>query len=260
MERVEACRVTRFLSRALATVGVRTAHEAVAVVPEVKEPVDTDVAKQSFSQSGEDMIIDFVFRALQVPSPTYLDLGAHHPRRFSNTQSFYSAGSRGVNVEADPTLHRGFVEERPLDVNLNIGVGVGTTGTLPFYIMSVPTLNTFSKDEAERCVAMGTHQIVQVIDVPIVGVNDIIAQHFDGAAPDFISIDVEGMDLDIVKSIDLVRYRPVVICVETITFSDNFEGKKVGGIAEHLLANGYFLYADTFINSIFVDKARWRPQ
>jgi len=259
MERLQECCVTRFLSRALESVGLRKTNEDPSLA-DSREQVDIDGVKQSFSQSGEDMIMNFVFRALGMPQPTYLDLGAHHPRRFSNTQYFYSAGSRGVNVEADPTLYQRFVEERPLDVNLNIGVGVGHAGSLPFYIMSVPTLNTFSKEEAERCAAMGAHQIVQVIDVPIVSVNDIIAENFAGAAPDFISIDVEGMDLDIVKSIDLARYRPVVICVETITFSDNFEGKKVVGIGEYLLEKGYFLYADTFINSIFVDKARWRPQ
>lgn len=215
-------------------------------------------SKESFSQSGEDMIVDFVFGAMQIQHPTYLDLGAHHPSLYSNTRFFYKKGSRGVNVEADPALFERFVLQRPLDVNLNVGVGVGNTGALPFYVMSVPTLNTFSKQEAERCVAMGTHQIVDVIDVPLRDVNELIAENFAGEAPDFISIDVEGLDFEIVKSIDLSRYRPVVICVETITFSENFDGMKIAEIGEYLQQNDYILYADTRINSIFVDKLRWR--
>lgn len=214
--------------------------------------------KASFSQSGEDMIVDFVFGAIQVSHPTYLDLGAHHPRRFSNTHHFYLKGSRGVSVEADPALFERFLQERSADINLNVGVGVGSMGSLPFYVMSVPTLNTFSKEEAERCVAMGTHQIVDVIEVPLRDVNAIIAEYFAGESPDFISIDVEGLDFEIVKSIDLQRYRPTVICVETITFSENFDGAKIEEIGCYLQQHGYFLYADTRINSIFVDKARWR--
>lgn len=214
--------------------------------------------KESFSQSGEDMIADFIFGAIQIQHPTYLDLGAHHPRRYSNTHHFYRSGSRGVNVEADPSLHERFIMERPSDINLNVGVGVGNAGVLPFYVMSVPTLNTFSKEEADRCVAMGTHEISDVIEVPLRDVNDIIQEYFAGTAPDFMSIDVEGLDLEIVKAIDFERYRPVVICVETITFSENFDGVKIDEIGEYLESRGYFLYADTRINSIFVDKARWR--
>lgn len=219
---------------------------------------DLDAGRQSFSQSGEDMIVDFIFGAIQLDNPTYLDLGAHHPRRYSNTHFFYARGSRGVNVEADPGLFGRFVEERPLDDNLNIGVGVGESGVLPFYVMSTPTLNTFSRAEAERCVGMGTHRIERIIDVPLMGVNDIIRRHFRGSAPDFLSVDVEGLDFEIIKSIDLKRYRPVVICVETITFSEDFDGEKINAIAEYLEQFGYLLYADTSINSIFIDRDRWR--
>ncbi len=227
---------------------------------DLDHPATQEEMKASFSQSGEDMIVDFVFGAIQVSHPTYLDLGAHHPRRYSNTHHFYRKGSRGVSVEADPALFERFVQERPADINLNVGVGVGSMGSLPFYVMSVPTLNTFSKEEADRCVAMGTHQIVDVIEVPLRDVNAIIAEHFAGETPDFISIDVEGLDFEIVKSIDLQRYRPTVICVETITFSENFDGAKIEEIGDYLQQHGYFLYADTRINSIFVDKARWRRQ
>ncbi|MGT2429919.1 FkbM family methyltransferase [Cupriavidus basilensis] len=224
-ERAESARFCGPLARSLR----RHSHSnARPIAPEedLSGRGELDCGRQAFSQSGEDMIADFVFGAIQHGYPTYLDLGAHHPRRYSNTQFFYLKGCRGVNVEADPGLFESFLSERPLDINLNIGVGVGESGILPFYVMSTPTLNTFSREEAERCAAMGTHRIERVIDVPLMGVNDIIEQHFYGMAPDFLSVDVEGLDLEIIKSIDLQRYRPIVICVETITFSENFDGKK----------------------------------
>jgi Methyltransferase FkbM domain len=91
-------------------------------------------------------------------------------------------------------------------------------------------------------------------------VNEIILEHFSGNAPDLISIDVEGLDFEILSSIDFRKYRPTVICVETISFSDNFGGVKNKDIPEYLQQHGYFLYADTWINSIFVDKSRWRKE
>lgn len=222
------------------------------------ESARQDGMKASYSQSGEDMVIDFIFYAISVPHPTYLDIGAHHPRNYSNTNHFHQKGSRGVNVEADPSLCEIFFKERPADINLNVGVGVGQLGKLPFYVLSSPTLSTFSKQEAQRCVAMGTHRIEKVIDVQLRDINDIIGENFAGQAPDFISIDVEGMDLEIVKSINFDLYRAVVFCIETITFSESFDGKKISEIGEFLETKGYFLFADTGINSIFVDKSRWR--
>lgn len=216
--------------------------------------------RRSYAQAGEDMIVDFVFRAVGVDKPTYLDIGAHHPTHLSNTHFFYARGCRGVNVEPDPDLFQAFVATRPEDVNLNVGVGEATDTILPFHVMSTRTLNTFSKEEAQRYCETGMHSIERVIDVPVRGINDIIAKHFGGVAPDFVSIDVEGLDVEIVRSIDLAMYRPAVICVETLTFSETRQEEKVPEIAEYLGSQGYMSYADTYINTIFVDRARWTIQ
>ncbi|CAG2127498.1 FkbM family methyltransferase [Cupriavidus plantarum] len=214
--------------------------------------------RRSFAQAGEDMIVDFVFRAIGVDKPTYLDIGAHHPTHLSNTQFFYATGSRGVNVEPDPDLFAAFPAQRPEDTNLNIGIGDGGGASLPFHVMSTRTLNTFSSEEAKRYAETGLHRIERVIDVPVVNINDVIARHFGGKAPDFLSVDVEGLDVEIVKSLDLSRYRPVVMCVETLTFSETREEVKLSEVGEYLAGHGYFPYADTYINTIFVDNSRWR--
>jgi FkbM family methyltransferase len=206
------------------------------------------------------MIVDFIFRAIGISNPTYLDIGAHHPQRLSNTQYFYASGSRGVNVEPDPDLFAEFPSHRPEDVNLNVGIGEDGSSSLPFHVMSTRTLNTFSREEAERYAATGLHSIQRVIDVPVRNINDVIASHFKGGAPDFLSVDVEGLDVEIIKSLDLSRFRPVVICVETLTFSETREEVKLVEAAEYLVENGYFSYADTYINTIFVDARKWRQR
>ncbi|MDD1606885.1 MAG: FkbM family methyltransferase, partial [Methylococcaceae bacterium] len=75
--------------------------------------------------------------------------------------------------------------------------------------------------------------------------------------PDFLSLDVEGLDLKILQSFNFVKWRPKVICVETITYSEKCDGKKIKDIEILLIEKGYFSYADTHINTIFVDKAIW---
>ncbi len=213
--------------------------------------------KVSFSQCGEDLIVRYVLDSLKIPKPRYLDVGAHHPSYLNNTRIFYDAGSTGVNVEPDPTLIGAFKSERPRDTNLNVGVAA-ESGELPFHIMHPRTLNTFSRADADNAVAEGKGRIRLdgVVTVPVVTVNSIMATHFE-TGPDFLSLDVEGLDLAILESIDYSRFRPKVICVETITFSDNRRGTKILEIPRFLESEGYMLYADTQVNSIFVDGSIW---
>lgn len=219
-------------------------------------PRSAEEGRASYAQCGEDLIIRFVFDSLKIPMPTYLDIGAHHPHRLSNTYLFYSAGSKGVNVEPDPELFAGFRDARPRDVNLNIGIGE-SEDVLRFFVMSTRTLNTFSASEANKLVQEG-FRIEKEMEIPVRPVNAILAEYFRDAAPDFVSIDVEGLDVQILRSFDLMRWRPKVFCVETITYSGQGEGQKIPEIAELMNANEYFAFADTHINTIFVDRRAWK--
>jgi FkbM family methyltransferase len=212
--------------------------------------------KKSYAQSGEDLLLDFVLNEMQIKKPTYLDLGAHHPTYLSNTYLFYRKGCVGVSVEPDPYLYEQIVKKRPRDTNLNIGVGL-STGKAKLYILTTTTLNTFSKEEAERYTKFGKQKIDKGIDVPTVPVDELIKKHLNGRAPDIFSLDIEGMDLEILKSLDLKRFRPKTMCIETITYTEDNNEQKVAAIIEYLKQHGYIVYADTYINTIFVDKDAW---
>lgn len=108
--------------------------------------------KVSYAQCGEDLIIDFLFSwVLYVKSPTYMDIGAHHPHNFNNTYLFYKKGCRGVNLEPDPVLFDHFARMRPADVNINKGVGFDDAiVTADFYMLASKALNTFSKERAAK--------------------------------------------------------------------------------------------------------------
>lgn len=214
--------------------------------------------KKSFSQCGEDIIIEFIFDELKIKKPTYIDIGAHHPYYLSNTAYFYLKGSKGISIEPDPYLFKEIKKERPNEICLNVGVAETSGGTADFYIMDVPTLNTFSKTEADRYVSYGNKTIKEIITLPLLSVNDIIAQNFNNKSPNFISLDVEGMDLAIIKSFDFYKFKPDVFCIETLSYTENKTEEKLKDIINYVESKGYFLYADTFINSIFVEKEKWK--
>ncbi len=195
---------------------------------------------------------------MHIEDITYLDIGAHDAIHLSNTYLFYRRGSRGVLVEPDPTLHAALHRKRPRDVCLNVGASTNDSDSANFFIMSTPTLNTFSETEAKRYAAMGTHRIDRVLPVRLVSLQHLIDNHFGGNAPTFLSIDIEGLDYEVLKSLNLQRHRPAVVCVETLTYSETRTETKDPRIAEHMLKNDYFVYGDTYINTIFVDRVRWQ--
>ena len=201
--------------------------------------------RESFSQSGEDMIARYVFDVLGVAEPSYLDIGAHHPFELSNTAAFYKAGSRGVTVEPEIVYHQLLQRYRPGDVNLHAGVGP-TSGTMPFYALSLPTLSTFKRAEMEGHVENGV-ELVQEVRIPVLTADAVIDRHFNGRAPDLLSLDTEGQDAEILRSVDYAKHAPLVVCAENST----------SGVADCLGERGYRLYAQTLINLIFVREDGW---
>lgn len=213
--------------------------------------------RKSWSQCGEDLILRYLFDLLQIARPCYIDIGAHHPWYYNNTYLFYRQGACGVNIEPDPSLHAGLRRGRRRDVNLNMGIGP-REAEMDFYVMSSRTLNTFSALEARKYVEQYGMRIVDTRRIGVQTFAQVVDAHL-GYTPDLVSLDVEGMDLDVLRSIDFSHYRPHVFCVETIGYAEgDGSGIKSTEIHALMLENGYRLYADTYINSIYVAESSWR--
>jgi len=213
--------------------------------------------KLSFSQCGEDLIAAHLMEALQISQPTYLDIGAHHPSRLNNTYLFYLKGSRGVCIEPDPKLFAQLKTKRKRDICLNIGIGFDDRENADFYIMSASSLSTFSKEDAKRYEGCGKQRVLEVINTPLASINAVLKQYFK-VAPHFISLDTEGLDLQILRSFDFSQYRPPVFCVETLTYTGDKTEQKVTSIIDYMHQHSYLPIADTYINTIFVDSERWK--
>lgn len=210
-------------------------------------------AKLTYAQYGEDLIVDRALRNLGIERPTYLDVGAYSASLLSNTALFYRRGLSGVCVDADPELCAAFRRRRPRDICINAGVGGTSSVAEPFYVMSVRALSTFSAAAAERLVGSGEYSIERIVPVPVVTLAALI-ERYCRAAPNFLSVDIEGDELAALETLDFEACRPEVVCAETLTFSDDpADEVRLAGISELMLSNDYLVFADTRVNTIFVD-------
>ncbi len=210
----------------------------------------------SYAQSGEDIIVAQLLNQLGVAMTSYMDIGANDPILLSNAYYFYRKGCRGVCIEPNPRLFRRLHRIRRRDKCLLAGVSDGTAAEARFYRMSAHTLGTFSREEAAGYERLG-YSLVEEIPIPILTPTAVIEQYFS-ECPVFVSLDAEGVDLAILRAWDFTRYRPAVFCIETSDIAaDRKSIVKDQNILRLMQEAGYMLYADTFINSIFVDLKLW---
>lgn len=204
----------------------------------------------SFSQEGEDLIIRRFFE--KKSRGFYVDIGAHHPIRFSNTYHFYQRGWRGINIDACPGSMKIFEKIRTRDINLELGVGASET-TLDYYMFDEPALNSFSKPLSEERDRESSFHIVDIKSIPIQPLHKILDRHLAKHATeiDFFNVDVEGLDLEVLASNDWDRYAPTLIITEALEQGvDDILGSEVN----HYLASvGYHLFAKS-INSLIYRK------
>ena len=210
----------------------------------------------SYSQCGEDLIVSFIFNDLRIKNPSYIDIGAHHPFKYNNTALLYAKGSRGINVEPNILFYKKIEKNRKKDLNLNIGID-SESGTRMYYHINHSTLNTFSFDVASGYTSEGNFKIEKSESIEVRSLNYIFEKYFDDMCPDFMSIDIEGNELEVLKTLDFDNYYPKVICVETISFSTKGQGIKNEELMDFIKSKGYFKHSDTYINSIYVHIETW---
>jgi len=211
----------------------------------------------SYSQTGEDIIIDFLIGAKKIKDFTYLDIGANQPVKFNNTYKFYEKGYKGVCIEPDPHIHAALSKKRPKDICLNIGIAGNASSGTDFYIMDNPALNTFSKEEATALEESKLGKIKRLISVPLNTVENVIDEYFIGKSPVFVNLDVEGLDEEILKTFPFNKYRPAIFCIETVHYTSDASSTKRKEIFDLMEEQGYISFADTYLNSIFIDARKF---
>jgi len=199
--------------------------------------------RQSFAQEGEDLIIASCFEGRR--NGFYVDVGAYHPKRFSNTQYFYLRGWRGINIDAMPGSMKPFRRTRPEDINIEAAIS-DSRQELNFHVFNEPALNTFDPALAVERDGFLQFKIIRKISIVTQPLAEILDQNLPpGKKIEFLSVDAEGLDLQVLRSNDWNNYVPEAVVVED-TSANTWQEINVSPITEFLRAQRYEPFASTF--------------
>jgi FkbM family methyltransferase len=205
------------------------------------------LGRRSWAQEGEDLAL----ARLLEPRRTgfYVDIGAHDPFRYSNTAMFYGAGWSGLNIEPDPEGASLLRRYRERDITLNIGVGA-TNSEMIFFRFEEPAFNTFDAELAQRRVEAGSAALRERINVPVDRLENILARELDPKQRiDFMTVDAEGLDLDVLMSNDWERFRPDYVLAEALDL--DLAATVEDPLCRYMMANSYKLVAKIGNSVIF---------
>jgi FkbM family methyltransferase len=188
----------------------------------------------SYAQEGEDLVVDRLLEGKK--KGFYVEIGCHHPFRFSNTYMFYKKGWRGICIDPLPGTKKLFNATRPRDFVIEVGVGE-QGGALIYHMFNEPALNTFDPDIAKQ----------QQIEVR--RLDEILANMPNIPTIDIMSVDVEGFDLQVLKSNDWNKFRPKIVIAECLT--SDLLAIQSDPINILLTTQGYVAYAKTGHSVIF---------
>ena len=199
---------------------------------------DRDYNTEGYSQCGEDLLLRWLFD--NVANGFYVDVGAHHPKRFSNTYYFYKHGWTGINIDPTPGVIDIFKKARPRDINLPYAVA-SSARDLTLYVFNEHAVNTLSPDFARLQWEQFGRRFTSEIVVRTHTLAEILHAHKPDHRPiQFLSVDVEGLDLEVLESNDWDRYIPNVILCEDLSLR-NVECLSSSGVWAFLHARGYTL-------------------
>jgi len=205
--------------------------------------------KRSYSQEGEDMILSNIF--VKSNLGFYVDVGAHHPYKLSNTYFFYQKGWRGINIEPNTSLIKLFNDTRRRDINLNMAISK-RSATKKYYMFSEPALNGFTKS-LSKIRSDGDAKLIgfkMLRTIPLSKVLD--EQNIVNNEIDILSVDTEGMEYEILISNNWFKYRPKSIVVEIL--STNVEELMNNEVYDFLKKQHYVLYAKSGNSCVFLER------
>lgn len=201
----------------------------------------------SYSQEGEDLLLDRLMGGKQIG--LFVDVGAHHPSRFSNTRYFYEKGWSGINIDPLPGVMNLFDEERPRDTNIEAGIAEESR-LMTYYMFNEPALNTFCIEEANKKDGLrGEYWIVEKRNIEVRRLDVILKDNSLGERKiDFLSVDAEGFDLNVLRSNDWDLFRPTLVLAEALESS--LVALNDDPVVSYMKTQGYSPIAKT-LNTVF---------
>ncbi len=209
----------------------------------------------SFSKSGEDLQLK---KLINEKTPgVYVDIGCWHPIKASNTYFFSLRKWKGICVDPNPEMKELYKKIRPNDIFINKGIGMNQEKN-HFYFMldkKYSSMNTF--EESFILKHNLTDKVKKKLEIKTTRLDSLLSKYInEDDRLDFFDIDVEGMDLDVLKSNNWEKYRPKIIMIE----SDFCIQRDMNSdLTKYLKKQNYTLYGKSLIqkqlgNLIFIDN------
>jgi hypothetical protein len=202
------------------------------------------------AQFGEDRIVEMLLHYMfdRNNAISYVEIGSNEPTLYNNTYYFYRRGGQGLLVDPNPIFKEITKKLRPRDIFLNVGISFSGEKSATYYDFgrALSGWNTFSKKTADSRNAPTPYRS---IELSLVDVNDVLAEHFSNREIDFMSIDVEGLDMEIIKRMDWQKYRPKVFMTEIDHSQDGY----IDSLNRFMELKDYRYVAGSWINNIYVD-------
>ncbi len=197
----------------------------------------------SYSQFNEDLLIDLLLMSKN--NGFYVDVGANDPTFNSNTNRFYLKGWSGINIDPNLESYKNFCVNRARDINLNIGVGPRREKMIFYQVVGDSTLSSFNKEIAVKMSKRYDLSIAEK-EIDVLPLRDVLNEHLKGRQIDFMSVDAEGFDLEVLKSNDWEKYRPSLLMVEI--------NNQYNEILNYMTECNYALIFNNPDNAIFVNN------
>ena len=195
----------------------------------------------SFAKSGDDIQL---MKLINEKTPgTYVDIGCWHPKEASNTYFFYLRNWKGICIDPNPELIELYKKFRPKDHFINAGIGASRE-SLDYFMFKESSMNTFSEDFYEKYKVHSP--LLKKVKIPLVSLKEVLDQKLDkNDRLDFFDIDVEGFDLEVLKTNDWEKYRPKIIIVESdIPLKEDLDSS----IVHYLTLQNYRLIGKSIIH------------
>lgn len=209
--------------------------------------------KFSFSQFGEDIVVYNYLKRFNPQDGIYIDVGAFDPITFSNTLLLYKKGWHGINIDLDDDKIKKFQSHRPEDFNVKAAVSNGYTKMNLLHYSASTTDRIVSTEEINLTSVIGEKplKISEIVTYPLIDI--IESSPFKGKSIHYLNIDCEGHDFEVLKSLNLEKYKPMIITIESL------ESSSFGELEAYLNNWDYVLSDSIGITKIFLNRSREKP-
>jgi FkbM family methyltransferase len=201
-------------------------------------------------QEGENAILRRLF---PYNNGFYVDVGAYHPFVFSNTLMLYKFGWKGINIEPNYINYKQFLKHRKLDINLNFAIS--NKKNLYYYEYLEPALNTISERQVQKRKKQGINYINKKA-IRCEKLGEILKKFCRKKRIDFLNIDTEGTEAEILKTNNWKEFKPKVIFCEILNC--DLEQAIKNKITIFLKTKGYKIFAKFYNNAVYIHKSFYK--